>query len=236
MENRISFYEKALETLSKSELFKNLDKTILKKIIEQSQECKWQKDEIIDPLEATKYLFIIISGRLKLSQMDIKSGRSLTLFLLSSGDIYDVFSLLDGKEHLVEPVPLDNMELLKIPLENAREFIKEYPKFNEAFLPYLGKKMRELESFGESVVFNDTLTRLSKLILKHTNRCKEENQHYPVELINNLSHEVIAELIGSVRAVVSLQMKKLKDDKIVISEKGHLLVKDLEKLLEKCLN
>ena len=236
MENRISFYEKALETLSKSELFKNLDKTILEKIIEQSQECKWQKDEIIDPLEATKYLFIIISGRLKLSQMDIKSGRSLTLFLLSSGDIYDVFSLLDGKEHLVEPVPLDNMELLKIPLENAREFIKEYPKFNEAFLPYLGKKMRELESFGESVVFNDTLTRLSKLILKHTNRCKEENQHYPVELINNLSHEVIAELIGSVRAVVSLQMKKLKDDKIVISEKGHLLVKDLEKLLEKCLN
>lgn len=236
MENRISFYEKALETLSKSELFKNLDKTILEKIIEQSKECKWQKDEIIDPLEATKYLFIIISGRLKLSQMDIKSGRSLTLFLLSSGDIYDVFSLLDGKEHLVEPVPLDNMELLKIPLENAREFIKEYPKFNEAFLPYLGKKMRELESFGESVVFNDTLTRLSKLILKHTNRCKEENQHYPVELINNLSHEVIAELIGSVRAVVSLQMKKLKDDKIVISEKGHLLVKDLEKLLEKCLN
>ncbi len=236
MENRISFYEKALETLSKSELFKNLDKTILEKIIEQSKECKWQKDEIIDPLEATKYLFIIISGRLKLSQMDIKSGRSLTLFLLSSGDIYDVFSLLDGKEHLVEPVPLDNMELLKIPLENAREFIKEYPKFNEEFLPYLGNRMRELESFGESVVFNDTLTRLSKLILKHTNRCKEENQHYPVELINNLSHEVIAELIGSVRAVVSLQMKKLKDDKIVISEKGHLLVKDLEKLLEKCLN
>ena len=236
MENRISFYEKSLETLSKSELFKNLDQTTLEKIIDQSKECKWQKDEIIDPLEATKYLFIIISGRLKLTQIDIKSGRSLTLFLLSSGDIYDVFSLLDGKEHLVDPIPLDDMELLKIPLEQAREFIKEYPKFNEAFLPYLGKKMRELESFGESLVFNDTLTRLSKLILKHTNRCKdEENQHYPVELINNLSHESIAELIGSVRTVVSLQMKKLKKEEVIISNKGQLIVKDLEKLLEKCL-
>jgi len=235
MENRVSFYEKALDILSKSELFKNLDKTVLAKIIEQSQECKWQKDEMIDPLEATKYLFIIISGRLKLSQINIKSGRSATLFLLTSGDIYDVFSLLDGKEHLVEPVPLDNMELLKLPLENARNFIKEYPKFNEAFLPYLGKRMRELEGFGESLIFHDTLTRLANLILKHTDRCKdEESQHHPVKLINNLSHEAIAELIGSVRTVVSLQMKKLKDDKIVINHKGHLFVKDLEKLIEKC--
>jgi len=235
MENRISFYEKALETLSNSTLFKNLDKTTLEKIIEQSKECKWQKYEIIDPLKATKYLFIIISGRLKLSQIDIKSGRSLTLFLLSSGDIYDVFSLLDGKEHLVEPIPLDDMELLKLPLDKARDFIKNYPKFNEAFLPYLGKRMRELESFGESLVFNDTLTRLSKLILKHTNIYKDkECEHCPVELINNLSHEAIAELIGSVRAVVSLQMKKLKKEGIVINQKGHLIVKDLEKLIEKC--
>ena len=233
MENRISFYEKALETLSNSALFKNLDKTILEKIIEQSKECKWQKNETIDPLEATKYLFIIISGRLKLSQIDIKSGRSATLFLLSSGDIYDVFSLLDGKEHSIEPVPLDNMELLKLPLEKARDFIKDYPKFNEAFLPYLGKRMRELESFSESLVFNDTLTRLSKLILRHTNRDKE-SEHYPVKLINNLSHEAIAELIGSVRTVVSLQMKKLKEEEIVVNHKGHLVVKDLEKLINKC--
>ena len=235
MENRISFYEKALETLSNSTLFKNLDKTTVEKIIEQSKECKWQKDETIDPLEATKYLFIIISGRLKLSQININSGRSATLFLLSSGDIYDVFSLLDGKEHLVEPVPLDNMELLKLPLEKARDFIKEYPKFNEAFLPYLGKRMRELEGFGESLVFHDTLTRLANLILKHTNRCKDEkNQHHPVKLINNLSHEAIAELIGSVRTVVSLQMKKLKEEEIVVNHKGYLVVKDLEKLIEKC--
>ena len=235
MENSISFYQKALETLSKSELFANLDKNILKEIIKHSQECRWQKDETIDPLEATKYLFIIISGRLKLSQIDINSGRSATLFLLSNGDIYDVFSLLDGKEHLVEPVPLDNMELLKLPLERARQFIKEHPKFNEAFLPYLGKRMRELEGFSESLVFHDTLTRLANLILKHTHKCKdEESKHHPVELINNLSHEAIAELIGSVRTVVSLQMKKLKDEKIVINHKGHLVVKDLEKLIKKC--
>jgi len=170
---------------------------------------------------------------LKLSQIDIKSGRSATLFLLSSGDIYDVFSLLDGKEHSVEPVPLDNMELLKLPLEKARGFIKEYPEFNEAFLPYLGKRMRELESFSESLVFNDTLTRLSKLILRHTNRDKE-SEHYPVKLINNLSHEAIAELIGSVRTVVSLQIKKLKEEKIIVKHKGHLVVKDLEKLINKC--
>jgi len=182
-----------------------------------------------------KYLFIIISGRLKLSQIDIKSGRSVTLFLLSKGDIYDVLSLLDGKEHLVNSIPLDDMELLKLPLQNAREFIKKYPEFNESFFPYLGKRMRELESFGESLTFNDTLTRLANLILRHTDRCKDEDEkHHNIKLINNLSHEAIAELIGSVRTVVSLQLKKLKEENIVLRDKGELVVKDLEKLIKKC--
>jgi len=235
MEEEMPLYKKALNTLSKSELFANLDKAILEEIIKQSQICKWEINETIDPLEATKYLFIIISGRLKLSQINIKSGRSVTLFLLSKGDIYDVLSLLDGKEHLVNPIPLDDMELLKLPLQKARDFIKEYPKFNEAFLPYLGKRMRELESFGESLTFNDTLTRLANLILRHTDRCKDEDEkHHNIKLINNLSHEALAELIGSVRTVVSLQLKKLKEENIVLRDKGELVVKDLEKLIKKC--
>jgi len=127
---------------------------------------------------------------------------------------------------------MDKMIVLSIPLEHARTWIDEHNEFNQAFLPYLGNKMRELEAFGTSMVFHDTTTRLATLILKHTHPHKSDTS-YPIKLINNLSHESLAELIGSVRSVVSTQMHKLKEEGIVNSKRGHLSVSNLEKLLKK---
>jgi len=41
-------------------------------------------------------------------------------------------------------------------------------------------------------------------------------------------------MIGSVRSVVSTQMEKLKKEGIILSKRGYLAVRNLEKLIEKC--
>jgi len=76
-------------------------------------------------------------------------------------------------------------------------------------------------------------TRLAKLILKHTSGQKSENNHFPVELINRLSHETIAEMIGSVRSVVTSQLGKMREEGLILSRRGKLLVKELELLKER---
>ncbi len=226
--------EKSYQILKDLALFKSLDEVVLNEIIEECTPIFWNKSETINNNSGNKYLHIILEGRLKITQIDYKTGRSITLFLLNKGDIFDFFSLLDGKEHTVFPVALDNITALSIPLERAREWICEHAEFNKQLLPYLGKRMRELEEFGESIVFDDIATRLSKLILKHVTPKYELNEHYPVKLINNLSHESLAEMIGSVRSVVSSQIKKLKEEEIILNKRGHLAVKNLEKLKKKC--
>ena len=228
-------YEGACEVLRNSKLFGNLTKETRRDLVSECSSIEWKKAQSIDPDVSMKYLYIIIEGKLKVTQIDPETGRSMALFLLAPGDIFDIFTLLDGKEHIVFPVPMSAMKLLRIPLERAREWVKEHPQFNEAFLPYLGERLREIESFSESLVFHDTTTRLANLILHHTDRCKDDEQdHYPVHLINNLSHESLAELIGSVRSVVTTQMQKLKEEEIIFSKRGKLAVKNLEKLVQKC--
>ncbi len=234
MDSQTFLRERACKVLRDSFLFGNLKETVRCGLVDECTELYWKKGDTVDVDGGMQYLHIIVSGRLKITQIDPESGRSLALFLLKEGDIFDVFSLLDGKEHIVFPVPLDHMELLSIPLLRAREWIEEHAAFNKRFLPYLGDRMRELEAFGESLVFHDTTTRLANLILKHTDTCPTENEHYPVKLINNLSHESLAEMIGSVRSVVSTQMHKLKEEKVIISKRGHLAVKNLEHLFQKC--
>jgi CRP-like cAMP-binding protein len=224
----------SLDKLKTFELFSSLNNNTLQHILEECTFVVWKKSKTINPDIGIKYFHIILSGRLKLTQIDPKTGRSVALFLLEEGDIFDVFSLLDGEEHTVFPVALDNIELLCIPMSRAREWLDEHPEFNKKFLPYLGKQMRTLEQFSESLVFHDTSTRLASLILRHLG--VKDNQHkiHPVKLINNLSHESLAEMIGSVRSVVTAQMNKLKEEEIILSKRGHLAIKDLEKLIKKC--
>ena len=225
--------QEAYAILKKSMLFGTLDKTTLKEMLAQCTFITWNKTDVLEPELGEKYLFIILKGRLKVTHIDPNTGRSLALFLKGEGDIFDVFTLLDGKEHLIFPIVMDKMNVLRIPLEKARDWMMQHPEFNASFLPYLGEKMRKLESFGTSLVFHDTNTRLAKLILDHTRPQKKEG-HYPVKLINNLSHESLAELIGSVRSVVSTQMHKLKEEGIIFHKRGHLAVDDLEELSRRC--
>ena len=223
-----------IDTLKEFELFSSLEANTLQDILDECTQITWKKAETIDAEIGMKYFHIIISGRLKLTQIDPKTGRSIALFLLEEGDIFDVFSLLDGEEHTVFPVALDDVELLCIPMLKARAWLEKHAEFNKKFLPYLGKQMRTLEKFGESLVFHDTSTRLASLILKHIGIKDKHSKVHSVKLINNLSHESLAEMIGSVRSVVSSQMHKLKEEEVILSKRGYLAIKNLEKLVKKC--
>lgn len=233
MPRNTSFEQQSYDVLKHTTLFGTLDENTLKDMIRECTPITWKKTDTLDHGMGEKYLFIIITGRLKVTYIDPDTGRSLALFLKGEGDIFDISTLLDGKEHIVFPVVMDHMHVLRIPLERAREWIAEHPEFNASFLPYLGEKMRALESFGTSLVFHDTNTRLAQLILDHTHS-EADNAHHPVKLINTLSHESLAELIGSVRSVVSTQMHRLKEEGIIMSKRGHLAVSNLEKLIKKC--
>jgi CRP-like cAMP-binding protein len=235
MLNTLSEYGEALDVLSASKLFGSLKKETLLEMLDETEIVHLKKSESIDNNFGTKHLYILLSGRIKVTQIDPLTGRTIAPFLLKEGDIFDFFSLLDGEEHTVFPVPLDNVVALSISLNRAREWIYEYPEFNRKFMPYLGEKMRELEAFGASVVFDDIVTRLSKLILRYASPKKilSTNLH-PVNIIHNLSDESISEMIGSVRSVVNSQINKLKEENLIFSTRGKLSILNLEGLIKKC--
>jgi len=79
---------------------------------------------------------------------------------------------------------------------------------NRTLLPYLGKQIRDLEELASDLSLHDTATRLAKLILRHLDH--ESQQQQELKLINDLSNEELASMIGSVRVVVNRHLIKLK--------------------------
>ena len=227
-------FDKTIALLQASPFFSKVELGVIENMLEDFTLITVKKSVTFDNDMNMKYFHIILKGRLRLIQVDPNTGRGITIFLLHEGDGFDIFTLLDGKEHIVQPVAVDDMLVIRAPLEKTREWISIHPDFNAAFLPYVGERLRELEAFGKSIVFQDTLTRLANLILRFTTMEKnEDNEHYPVKLINNLPHEVLAELIGTSRSVLSTQIQKLKNDGVLAREKGTLVVKNIKKLMEK---
>jgi len=229
------FYEKSLSVMSRSLLFKDVEEDFLKETLSYFEFIQIKKGTMIDAEEALKWMYMPIEGRVKISQTNPQNGNEYIIFLLAPGDIFDVIALMEKREHAVILEAIDNVNALRVSADAAREWLDDHPEFNKNFLPYLATRMRQLEENASDLALHDTITRLSKLILRNVDENSSQTTlNHPVLLINDLSHDNIAKMIGSVRAVVNRSIQVLKTDKIIETSRREKSVKNLRELIKRC--
>ncbi len=231
MKRESPFFTDSLQCLKSSSLFGQLDEATLTDILQHCRRETWKHRRLL-PLEETWLRFhILLSGRVRLGRSNPESGRMVTLFLHGPGDSFCLFSLLDGQPHDVMLETLDDVTLLSVPMSEARQWIDEHPAFNRALLPYLGQQMCTLANLAADLALHDTEARLARLILRHVDA--EPTEHAEPRLINDLSHESLAEMIGSVRIVVNRQLQHWKQEGIIDAHRGYLMVEKLNELTQR---
>jgi CRP-like cAMP-binding protein len=226
------FYEHCRGVLEKSTLFSGLDNPTLQAMLSIYRRETWVKGANLPPKQATELFTVIISGRMELTRTNPETSRQVTMFTLAAGDAFDVITLLDGKEHDINPTALDALEIITAPIDKVRQWIAIQPEFNRAFLPYLGEKLRKLENLSADLALYETVTRLAKLILRQAKpdaATAGEDYNGPL-LINTLSDEAMARMIGSVRVVVNRHIQEFIRMGMISTSRGQLVVRDLEKL------
>ena len=225
------FYLRTLKILKRSDLFGRLKESVIQDMLASFQrETLPQKCVVMKKEETTQWFYVLISGRVKVTRSNPDTGREFTLFLLAPGDGFDVVPLLDGRKHNVSVVALDDIEALSASFDTIHRWIDRHTEFNRAFLPYIGKQIRTLANLASDQVLYDTSTRLIKLFLEHTT---DDTPRPKLKLIHDLSHEELAFMIGSVRVVVNRHLQKLKDEGIILVNRGNLEVKSLHALVNK---
>ena len=211
------------------EVFKELDQSFEKQFLQYGKVVSFQKRET--PFvsgELHRYFYIVLNGKIKTSQINLETGREITLSIYRQGDMFDTLILLDGKSHDVLYEVLEKVELLQLPIEKVREWIKTNEQFNRHFFPYISSQMRNKESMASDLALYDTSERLSKLLIKNM----DSNNHYYYQLLQNLSKTEIAKLLGTVRHVVERHLKELERDDIIENRRKNIYIKDIKKLLQ----
>ena len=219
------YFNLSKNLLKETLLFKQMDNELFEEALIHLFPLCLPKKTIIEPYQTRKYIFIIVKGRVKVSQIN-HEGREYIISLLTTGDLFDIITFLDGKPHEVIIETIDETVLLKTNIDFAKKWLEIHPEIYKNLLTYLATQMRELEENAVNLCLYDTMTRLSRLILKHTD--KNNN----IKNINDLSHDTIAKMIGSVRKVVNLNIQKLKREDVINSSKKKLILKNLKKLIK----
>lgn len=237
MQEGSPYYDKSLEVMRDSLLFKDVEESFLRETLSWFELIELKKGTVIYPEEALKWMYMPIEGRVKTSQVNPETGKEYIIALLSPGDIFDIIALMEKQENSVILEAMDDVRSLRVDADAAREWLDDHPEFNKNFLPYLGKRMRYIEQNASDLALHDTTTRLSKLILRNIDeKDANDKNDLPVSLINDLSHENIAKMIGSVRAVVNRSIQKLKNDKVIETTRKEKRVKNLKELIKRCEN
>ncbi len=184
----------------------------------------------VSDFDTQTYFYFILSGKIKISQINFETSKEQILYLLSGGDMFDIGALLDGKsgEYLIEV--MDRSEIVEVPIEDIRELLKSEPAFQRFFFPYVAKQLRTMEELAVDLSLYDVYQRIIRLFAKYV----DDNANYPkLKIIENLSHEEIASMVGSVRKVVNRTLQKLKKDGIIELSRKQIKLLDLQKLLDK---
>ncbi len=222
------YYAPSIKVLQETSLFSKTKSEDLDDILNHFTPLTLPKKSTISFSEIEQFFFVVIKGRVKISQLCVETGREYIAEILTEGDIFDTIGLLYSKDEDMLVETIDVVWLLKTPVQKARELLYSHPIFNENVFSYFGQKMYELENFAKELIFYDTATRLARLIVRYY-------QEESLDIIEDLSMETLAKMIGSSRKVVNLHMIAFKKEGIITSKDNKLCIINEEKLYEKAM-
>jgi len=224
------YYHHCKSVLCQTALFNGLAEDILDDMLSLFRRDTWRRGAQLNTEIFQGRFYLLIDGRVEVIRVNPQTGRSIALALLGPGDGIDVVTLLSTDPHDIQPVAIDDVALISVPIKDARDWIDRHPEFNRNFLPYLGAQMRKLEDLSTDLALYDTMTRLARLILRHVvphHPLSTKGEH-TLKLIHDLHDESLARMVGSVRQVVNRHLQHWRKQGVLHKQGFHTEVRKLE--------
>lgn len=148
---------------------------------------------------------IVISGIIKVIRTD-EEGKEILLYYIKTGESC-IMSFLGGMHNetsIIRAEVEEDSEILFLPIDKVSLFIKEYPQWLDYIFRLYHKRFEELLEIINAIAFKKVDERLLNLLIKLS------------ELTNSktiaITHEQLANKLGTARVVVSRLLKQLEED------------------------
>ncbi len=186
---------------SEAELMKFNDKMVMKDY--NKKEYLYLAPENLDTV------FLVKQGNIEIGYID-ESGRELAIDILGAGEI---FGAVPGEGYSGGYArAIDRTIVCILNRTEFEHFLELHPQFSLRVMKLLGAKIRVLENKLQNLVFKDVKTRICELLYSLYQKTGDPK----TGLIKiTLTHQDIANLVGSTRETASVYLSELKKDGII---------------------
>ncbi len=151
---------------------------------------------------------IVFKGSIRVMRAD-DEGKEMLLYYINPGESC-IMSFLAGM-HLdtskVKAIAEETTEVLFVPMDKVNLFIKEFPEWLDYIFKLYHKRFEELLSVVNEVAFKKLDERLLSFLQK------KSEQNGDVNIL--ISHEQLANELGTARVVVSRLLKQMENQGLV---------------------
>jgi len=191
--------------LGNNPLFAGLNDSERQVLLNAARKKVYSKNTIIlSEGDNTDSLYMVCKGQVKVSIVD-EYGKEVILALLGPGEYFgEMTAMADGAARSACVVTREACEVMVLQKEDFRKVVKDNPDVVIALLRKSMERLREANKKIESLALLDVYGRVARLFTNLSRPC-EGGQI----IEEKLTHQDIANMVGSSREMVSRVLKEL---------------------------
>lgn len=178
---------------------------------------------IFFPGDPAERVYFLLKGAVKLSRV-YEAGEEITVALLRENSVFGVLSLITGhrSDRFYHAVAFTPVELLSAPIDQVEQSLKD-PELSMLMLRGLSSRILQTEMMIETLAHRDMGSRLVSFLLI---LCRDFGvpSANGITIDLKLSHQAIAEAIGSTRVTVTRLLGDLREEKMISIHKKKITV------------
>lgn len=169
-------------------------------------------------------VFVLCEGEVKLT-ISSSEGKTLILRIAKPGEILGLMAVLSGKPYEVSAETLHPCQIAFVRRDDFLRFVAQHSEVSQAIVKQLSANYQgaceQLRTVGLS---ESAQGRLAKLLLDWSTEAEQSKSGNKIQL--RLTHEEIAECIGSSRETVTRTFSEFKSRHLVALKGSTLMISD----------
>jgi CRP/FNR family transcriptional regulator, cyclic AMP receptor protein len=221
--------KKSLWYLKKIALFADLPAPVVQKLSETVELREIRRRQVIYlPGDPGQSVFFVNGGRVKISKVT-RDGKELTLAYRGPGEIFGELCMLEGgpREEMAEA--MENAMITELTRDEFEKMVQQNGMLGYRLTKAMLQRRREVENKVEQLLFKDVNAKLAELLLRLGNEYGVQSGRGTLVALK-ITHQEMANLIGSTRETVSLTLSMFKKKGLIQTDGRKVIISDREGL------
>lgn len=221
--------KRTLWYLKKIPLLAELGPEVLARLADRIEMREVRRREVVylpgDPGES---LFFVNGGRVKVSKVT-RDGKALTLNYCGPSELFGENCLVDGGARQEMAEAMENTMLTEVSRADFERLLQANAQLGFQMTRILASRRRDIENKLETLVFRDVTSKLAELLLKLSDEYGVDDPRGTLVALK-ITHQELANLIGSTRETVSLTLSQFKRKSFIQTEGRKVIISDAASL------